>query len=90
MENRSAALLELADNASLRLYLWALVSRGDVSTRVPAAEFDYLRSLLTANTDRGTRSALRGGGFDTLALLDPELSPPCSPHPAQPPPPNRH
>jgi len=74
MENRSAALLELADNASLRLYLWALVSRGQIDTSVPAAEFDYLRSLLTANTDSGTRSALRGGGFDALALLDPELS----------------
>ncbi len=74
VEAQSAALLELADNASLRLYLWALVNRGPISRDVPAAEFDYLRGLLIANTDSGTRSAARNGKFQTLALLDAQLS----------------
>ena len=74
IETQSANLLELADNASLRLYLWALLSRGSVSRDVPAAEFDFLRSLLVANTDSDTRSPARNSGFQTLALLDAQLS----------------
>ncbi len=74
VEAQSAALLELADNASLRLYLWALINRGAVSSDVPAAEFAYLRGLLSANTDSGTRARTRNGDFRTLALLDAELS----------------
>ncbi len=74
VERQSAALLELADNASLRLYLWALISRGTVSSDVPTAEFAYLRGLLSANTDSGTRARTRNGDFRTLALLDAELS----------------
>ncbi len=74
IEAQSAALLELADNASLRLYLWALINRGPVGRDVPAAEFDYLRELLAANTDTGARSAARNGKFQTLALVDAQLS----------------
>ncbi len=74
VESQSAALLELADNASLRLYLWALVSRDEGNRNVPTAEFDYLRGLLAANTDSGTRARTRSGAFQTLALLDAQLS----------------
>lgn len=74
VESQSANLVELADNASLRLYLWALLNRGAISRDVPAAEFDYLRGLLVANTDSGTRAPARNSGFQTLALLDAQLS----------------
>ncbi len=74
IERQSANLVELADNASLRLYLWALLNRGAISRDVPAAEFDYLRRLLIASTDSGTRSPARNSGFQTLVLLDAKLS----------------
>ena len=70
---QSVSVRELADNASLRLYLWALINSGAISTDVPAAEFDYLRSLLVANTDSSTLSPARNS-FQTLALLDDQLS----------------
>ncbi|MBT8422199.1 MAG: HD domain-containing protein, partial [Gammaproteobacteria bacterium] len=78
VEDKSADLLELADTASLRLYLWTLVNDAPVdqaSPSLPSAERDYLRSLLTAHTDSGTRSPARDSAFDAISLLDPNLNP---------------
>ena len=81
VENKSADLLELADKAALRLYLWTLVNRvqmpsqgnAPVDATVPSAEREYLTSLLLAHTDAGTRSPARNSGFNALSLLDPSL-----------------
>lgn len=73
-EDKSADLLELADTASLRLYLWTLVNDAPVDPATPSAERDYLRGLLTAHTDSGTRSPARNSAFGALSLLDPDMN----------------
>jgi len=74
-EDKSADLLELADTPSLRLYLWTLVNDAPVDPETPSAERDYLRDLLTAHTDSGTRSPARNSAFGALSLLDPDMNP---------------
>lgn len=73
-EDKSADLLELADKAALRLYLWTLINDAPVDPTAPSAEREYLNSLLIAHTDAGTRSPARDSGFNALSLLDPELN----------------
>jgi HD-GYP domain-containing protein (c-di-GMP phosphodiesterase class II) len=71
METQVAALAELADNASLRVYLWRLVKSADSAAASPA-EIDYLTSLLRARTDAGTRAR---PAFSRLLLVSPQLQP---------------
>lgn len=65
-----AALEQLADNASLRLYLWR-TSAAARQTGARPAETEYLDRLLTARTDTGTRA--RAPAFSRLLLLTPGL-----------------
>ncbi|MEE4184167.1 MAG: HD domain-containing phosphohydrolase [Gammaproteobacteria bacterium] len=72
LETQVAALAELADNASLRVYLWRLASDTEGADTNPA-ETDYLNSLLNARTDAGTRT--RAPAFSSLLLVNPQLQP---------------
>ena len=49
---RSADLGELANNASLQLYMWQLTRRKDQATEVEPAQLSYLRNLVVASAER--------------------------------------
>lgn len=72
VELQSAALAELVDNASLRIYLWNLQQNPPAASG-NRAERDYLGRLLAAQTDTGTRAQNRAAALQSLALLNPGL-----------------
>ena len=50
--NQTGVLGELANNASLQLYLWQLTQRADSNPAIEPAQLSYLRNLLLASAGR--------------------------------------
>ncbi len=87
IKERLDDLQELADNASLQLYLWQTVQARDAATNTEPAQLEYLRNLILAAADRYGYAAAASTRIPAnvpqqqptgLALLDVQLRPVAS------------